>query len=300
VTSEEYQTVFELGTRSFPWSEIVGPILFGIVGLAFFRFSKREMWRIIGGLMFAFGTLFGVILCITEIPKFIELRCAYADGQSHVVEGHVENFQPMPYLGALRESFSVGGVSFSYSPGDSTPCFTDAPPNKGPIRQGQFVRVHYDKGCIQRVEIRADSVPSTAERSEYAKSEEAKRKQFLRTDTGVYRMNLAVTFVALIMSFCWNLDWRHYIRYWLRREPPYSRFWKVGFRMFFLVTFVTAAGQMFRLITEPSRTAYDFEKAGLLSLCGIGFFFFADLFFRWRFRLRKRTSGGPPWFTSGT
>jgi hypothetical protein len=294
VTSEEYLTVFELGIRSFPWSEIVGPILFGIVGLAFFRFSKREMLRVIGGLMFAFGTLLGV-LCITEIPRFIELRRAYADGQSYVVEGLVENFQPTPYLGAQRESFSVGGVNFSYSPGDSTPCFTDAPPNKGPIRQGQFVRVHYDKGCIQRVEIRTDSVPSTVERSEYAKSEGTKRKYFLRTDAGVYRMNLAATLVGLIMSFCWNLDWRHYIRYWLGAEPPpYSRFWIIGFRMFFLGTFVTTIVQMFRLITETSRTAYDFEKAGLLSLYGIGFFFLADLFFRWRFRLKKGTSGGSP------
>jgi hypothetical protein len=100
-------------------------------------------------------------------------------------------------------------------------------------------------------------------------------------------MNLAVTLVGLIMSLCWNLDWRHYIRYWLGGGPQYPHFWIFGFRVFFLVTFVTAAAQMFRLITEPSRTAYDFEKAGLLSLYGIGFFFLADIFFRWGFRLKK-------------
>jgi hypothetical protein len=295
VMPAEYQTVFELGLRSFPWSEILGPILFAMVGLAFFRFSKREMWRLIGGLMFAFGTLLGVILCMTEIPRFIELRRAYADGQSHVVEGPVENFQPMPYLGPQRESFSVGGVNFSYYPDDSTPCFTDVPPRRGPIRPGQFVRVHYDNECIQRLEIRTDSVPSIADHSEFGKAEGANRIHFLETDARVFRMNLAVTFVALIMSLCWNLDWRHYIRYWLRSEPPpYSRFWNVGFRVFFLVTFVTSAVQMIRLMTEPSRTVVDFEKAGLLGLYGIGFFFLADLFFRRRFRLKEGRSSDSP------
>jgi hypothetical protein len=168
--------------------------------------------------------------------------------------------------------------------------FQQYTPAKGPIRPGQFVRLHYDNECIQRVEIRAVNIASTAETSEYAKSEEAKRKQFLRTDAGVYRMNLAVTLVGLIMSFCWNLDWRHYIRYWLGRGPQYSHFWIVGFRVFFLVTFISAAVQALKLITEPSRTAYDFEKAGLLSLYGVGFFFLADSFFRWRFRLKNESS----------
>jgi hypothetical protein len=288
MVTPEYQTVFELGLRSFPWADVLGPFLFAMVGLAFFRFSKREMWRLVGGVMFAFGMFLVVNVCIDEIPRFIELRHAYAHGQSNVVEGPVENFQPMPYLGAPRESFSVGGVDFSYFPGGSTPCCTDTPSRRGPIHPGQFVRVHYDNECIQRVEIRTDNVPSIADRSEVGKAEDAKRKHFLGTDARVFRMNLAVTFVALIMSLCWNLDWRHYIRYWLRREPsPYSRFWNVGFRVFFLVTFVTAAVQTFRLMTESSRTVLDFEKAGLLSVYGIGFFFLADLFFRRRFRLKK-------------
>jgi hypothetical protein len=300
VTPGEYKTVFELGLRSFPWPEILGPIVVAIVGIAFFRFSKRELWRMIGGLMFIFGMFIAVVESSTDIPNLIKLRRTYIEGHSSVVAGPIENFQQMPYLGPSNESFSVGGVNFSYSPFDSTPCFTDTPPRRGPIHPGQYVRVHYDDGCIQRLEIRTDSVLSAAESSQFAKSEETKRKHFMESDPRVYRANLATTFVALIMSFFWNLDWRHYIEYWLRREPPYSRLCNVGFRLFFLLTFISAAVQMFRLTTEPFRTAVDFEKAGLLSLYGIGFFILADLFFRWRFRLRKGTSGDATQVTSNS
>ena len=298
VTPTEYQTVFELGLRSFPWSVFIVPSGLMALGFALFRFFKQEIARAVGGVMFAFGACLLVILCVEVPSRFNELRRAYMTGETLVTEGQVENFQPVPFLGPSTESFFVSGVHFSYNVGDATPCFHDAFPYKVPIHAGQYVRVHYINGCIQRLEIRTESVPSAAERSEYAKTEAAERKRFLETDARVFRGNLAVTFFALIVSLCWNLDWRHYIRYWVKREPPYSRTLTVGFRCFFFVTFIGAAVQMFRLTTERFRTSVDFEKAGLLSLFGIGFFILVDLFFRWRFRARRGTFGGSPQPTS--
>jgi hypothetical protein len=299
VTPTEYQTVFELGLRSFPWSVFIVPSGLMALGSALFRFFKQEIARVVGGVLFAFGAVLLVILCVEVPSRFNQLRRAYMAGETSVTEGQVENFQPVPFLGPSTESFFVNGVHFSYNVGDSTPCFHDAFPHKVPIRPGQFVRVHYNNGCIQRLEIRTESIPSAAERSVHAKTEEAQRKHFLETDARVYRANLAVTFAALIMSLCWNLDWRHYIRYWVKREPPYSRAWSLGFRCFVFAVFVGAAVQMSRLVTERFRTSVDFAKAGLLSLFGIGFFILLDIFFRWRFRVRKRTFGGSPRSTSG-
>ena len=40
---------------------------------------------------------------------------SYEQGNYQIVEGYVENFDPMPYGGRKYESFDINGVSFSYS-----------------------------------------------------------------------------------------------------------------------------------------------------------------------------------------
>ena len=110
-------------------------------------------------------------------------------------------------------------------------------------------------------------------------------------------MNLSVTLVALVISLCLNLDWRHYIRYWLRREPPYTHPRELGFRVFFLLWFLGAAINLFRLLSEGSRTAAEYKQVGFQSLVFIGFFFAIDLFFRWRLRVKKTAPSVPPHLT---
>ncbi len=40
---------------------------------------------------------------------------------------------------------------------------------------------------------------------------------------------------------CWNLDWRHYIRYWLRRPLPHMCYWEIGFIAPFAAYLIGAA-----------------------------------------------------------
>jgi hypothetical protein len=105
------------------------------------------------------ASIFLLISLLAFIPNFVKLRSAYVSGKSLVVAGVVQDFRPAPALGPATESFSVNGVSFSYYAGADTPCFTNAPFRKGPIRNGLNVRVHYYKDCIQRFEVlhKADS-----------------------------------------------------------------------------------------------------------------------------------------------
>ena len=132
-------------------------MVFGAVGLLLFRLCKnKRAYRALaafGVFALVVGSLLFLVSAGTYIPEFVQLRNAYVSGRSSVVEGIVENFHPAPILGRARESFSVGGVVFSYNALGTTPCFHNAPLHWGPVRDGLEVRIHYNEGCIQRVEI---------------------------------------------------------------------------------------------------------------------------------------------------
>jgi hypothetical protein len=160
MTADNYQTIFELGFRSFPWPRVIQPLFFVIAGLALIKFSKRNVFRLlIGAFVASMASFFFLISLVIFIPKFFELRAAYRSGKSVVVEGAIQNFNPAPALGPSLESFSVGGTTLSYNALDSTPCFHDAPFRKGPIRDGLKIRVHYYDGCIQRIEVLRETAP---------------------------------------------------------------------------------------------------------------------------------------------
>jgi hypothetical protein len=85
--------------------------------------------------------------------------------------------------------------------------------------------------------MRADSIPSADERASYAKSEEAKWYDWVKNDPTNDRLILALNFASILISLCWNLDWRHYMRYWIWSGPPYKPIWEVMFRIFFWPAF---------------------------------------------------------------
>lgn len=153
VTPREYTTVFEIGFRSFPWSALINPLFFALLGFVFYGFSKQQIRQVVGVVVFGMGLIFFLIISTRLIPDFARARSEYVNGQSSVVEGTITDFRPMPDLGPSEESFSVGGVRFSYYVGDWSPCFNNSPRRKGPARAGLNVRIYYRDTCIQRVDI---------------------------------------------------------------------------------------------------------------------------------------------------
>ena len=113
----------------------------------------------------AFGFMF------SEYERGVE---NYRQGKYSVVEGDVEDFDPMPYEGHQDECFSVKGKRFCYSDFDLRIGFNQSASHGGPIRQGLPVRVAFSGDQILRLEIRADRVPPAAERYEYMKKAKAK------------------------------------------------------------------------------------------------------------------------------
>ncbi|MGD0403061.1 MAG: hypothetical protein ABSB66_07675 [Candidatus Acidiferrales bacterium] len=151
--SPEYRTIFEIGFRSFPWPAFLNPSFCIMLGIAFYRFSARQFFKAFGFVAIIVGAIFFLLTSVSLIPMSIRLRNAYVNGHTTVIEGAVEDFHPMPALGPSKESFSVKGIAFSYYVADFIPCFTNAPPLKGPVHAGLTVRVFYDRSCIQRVDI---------------------------------------------------------------------------------------------------------------------------------------------------
>ncbi len=156
----EFRNVFEIGIRSFPWVRLLQPMVFVAIGALLVRFLKNRMaYVIVGACTAAMASIFFLLLLVTFTTNFLRLHAAYVSGKSTVVDGLVENFRPAPTIGASRESFTVGGVLFSYNALEDTPCFHNSPLHKGPIRAGLEVRIFYNDGCIQRVDVREQPSP---------------------------------------------------------------------------------------------------------------------------------------------
>ena len=153
MTTDNYQTIFELGLGSLPWPPIYLYVIL-IIGLILIKFFKNKKHFFIAGIFMTTAGSFCLLpsLLVTW-NEYAKLRNEYVSGKSLVVEGVVQDFRPAPAIGSTRESFSVNRVSFSYYAGSHTPCFNNAPFRNGPIREGLYVKIHYYEDCIQRVEV---------------------------------------------------------------------------------------------------------------------------------------------------
>ena len=85
--------------------------------------------------------------------EYAKLVSAVRSGQVQYVEGHVEQFVPMPHGGNAMESFTVQGKRFEYSDYVVTAGFNNTASHGGPIREGRSVRVTYVDDTIVRLEI---------------------------------------------------------------------------------------------------------------------------------------------------
>lgn len=75
-----------------------------------------------------------------------------------MVEGEIENFDPMPHEGHRNEIFSVQGINFGYSDYSVTNGFNNTASHGGPITADSYVRICYvpqgNGNVIVRLEIR--------------------------------------------------------------------------------------------------------------------------------------------------
>ncbi len=288
-----YVTVFEITQKPFQWWFPAFGLIFVLIGIVLIAIGRRwpsqKHAKRTGYFAVAFASLWVLLAFGSTFSDYRKSVETYRSGNYSVVEGQVENFHPMSYGGHGDECFSVRGERFCYSDYVIQSGFSQSASHGGPIREGLPVRIAYYDGQILRLEIRADSLPSSGERSAYADKAQAAWIQREKSDPNLDRIGLGFLFAAFLMTLCWNLDWRHYIRYWLRREPPYARYWEIGFRLFFAANLIGSTIGLVQKIAERPRASADYGYAGLVGLLVFGIFAAVDIFFRWR--MRKASSG---------
>ena len=59
-----------------------------------------------------FVALWSTVVLIAQLNMYNKTVGAYSRGEYQIVEGYVENFDPMPYEGHANETFEINGVKF--------------------------------------------------------------------------------------------------------------------------------------------------------------------------------------------
>jgi len=79
-----------------------------------------------------------------QLDMYNSVINAYKNGEYQIVEGYVENFDPMPSDGGKVESFDINGVHFSYSDYTVMTGYHNAKSKGGVITgDGQYLKIGY-------------------------------------------------------------------------------------------------------------------------------------------------------------
>ena len=150
-------------------------------------------------------------------------------------------------------------------------CVNQSASHGGPIRAGLPVRIAYyeDENLqahILRLEIRADSLPSAAERSAYATTEGQKWQRTVTDDPQNEAMTIGFLMAGFAWTLWWNIDWQRFIKFYGVSGPPYRRWVEAAFRGFFALCSVGAGEQLARQLMERSRPAQFYRNSFLMAV----------------------------------
>jgi hypothetical protein len=146
-----YTTVFDVTQSGFRhwWFPAAG-LIFIVVGAGMFVFGRRRVFASFFLLFACFWTLASLALTTSD---YFGLAGDLRHGRCEIVEGSVEQFDPMPYTGHKDESFVVAGHRFHYSDYEVSAGFNQSTSHGGPIHDGLQVRIHCVGNRIAKLEV---------------------------------------------------------------------------------------------------------------------------------------------------
>lgn len=169
----ELVTVFDIAQSGYAaWDELAAPAILTLVGLGMLVLwtgPRAERWAPFSWAYVLFSLSMTVFVGWVSYSEYATLTDARRTGSFEIVEGPVENFDPMPVEGHRDEVFSVKGVEFRYSDFRMTSAFNNTAAYGGPVRRGAYTRVSYIRNGnkIIRLEMRASDIPSAVQRRNF-------------------------------------------------------------------------------------------------------------------------------------
>ena len=146
-----YEAQFQF--TSSMWLLLIIPVMFFIWPWIQNKLSTligRELPKIVAfprTACITFGCITAVVVVIVFLFQghmYFKTVGAYQRGQYEVVEGYVENFDPMPHNGHTRESFEINDVYFEYSDYNVTSGYRNTKSHGGVITgDGQYLKIGY-------------------------------------------------------------------------------------------------------------------------------------------------------------
>ena len=100
--------------------------------------------RIMLGAVWCVTLAVSILVYKSQYDMYSTVTAAYKSGDYEIVEGYVENFDPMPPEGHKTESFDINGVHFSYTDYRVMTGYHNAKSMGGVITgNGQYLKIGY-------------------------------------------------------------------------------------------------------------------------------------------------------------
>lgn len=116
----------------------------GFMGKETVEKYNEKYVRVFQIIAIVFVTFFSVMLYWGQFDMYRTIKGAYDSGEYEIVEGYVENFEPMPYEGHADESFDIKNVHFEYSDYTVTTGYHNAKSHGGVVHgNGQHLKIGY-------------------------------------------------------------------------------------------------------------------------------------------------------------
>ena len=136
---------------------IIAPYIFKKLKGKLVGFGNRS-YKIYSWIQFGFIIYWTAYAFLSTYSEYKSFKNILINQEYEVVEGKVENYDPMPHRGNKNESFIVNDIKFSYSDYSVTNAFNNTKSHGGPINRNSYVNIYYTSVCnnnyILRLEIK--------------------------------------------------------------------------------------------------------------------------------------------------
>jgi hypothetical protein len=139
-----YSVLFDVSQKGYDWFPVLLGLVFTGVGVLGVKYPTwRRGFRIHPIIVIGIGVALALGTFLFQYSNRYAYASLLSQGKAEIVEGPIENFQPMPYAGHAEETFTVQGIPFAYSDFEVTPAFNNTRSHGGPLHEGLLVRVYY-------------------------------------------------------------------------------------------------------------------------------------------------------------